>query len=118
MSALWLSKIVYITNVEETPTGIAVQVVDWNTGAREVALHFKDLGQLLTLNAEGARNLAFLLMECADFIEPPFSDEPPPASQNVEENSEESLSIFGPYDEEVLQNEEDEDEDEEDDTDE
>lgn len=89
----------------ETPTGIEVQVVDWNTGAREVAIHFKDLGQLLTLNAEGARALAFLLMECADFIEPPFSGGEP-------SQEDESVSIFGPYDDSVLQDDEDDEEDE------
>jgi hypothetical protein len=75
-------------------TGIEVQVIDWKEGPREVAIHFKDLGQLLTLNADGARNLAFLLMECADFIEPPFT---PDAS---DESESDSISFFGPYDEE------------------
>ena len=91
--------------MEETPTGIEVQVVDWNTGAREVAIHFKDLGQLLTLNADGARNLAFLLMECADFIEPPFDGQP--AKIPSQEDSE-SISIFGPYSDEMLQDGSDE----------
>ena len=86
----------------ESQTGIEVQVVDWNNGAREVAIHFKDLGQMLTLNAEGARSLAFLLMECADFIEPPFnSDSPTP----VEAAPEEEDSFFGSYGEDELEDE-------------
>jgi len=82
--------------VAESQTGIEVQVVDWNNGAREVAVHFKDLGQMLTLNAEGARSLAFLLMECADFIEPPFTDSPSAPEESQEENE----SFFGEYDDE------------------
>ena len=82
-------------------TGIEVNVVDWDGSGQEVAIHFKDLGQLLTLNAEGARSLAFLLMECADFIEPPFKTDP--------ESAESSESFFGPYTEPI----EDEDADDE-----
>ena len=63
-------------------TGIEVNVVDWDGSGQEVAIHFKDLGQLLTLNAEGARSLAFLLMECADFIEPPFKDSEPASDES------------------------------------
>lgn len=87
----------------ETPTGIEVQVVDWNTGAREVAIHFRDLGQLVTLNAEGARSLAFLLMECADFIKPPFDGE-------SGEESSESEEFFGPYSDDMLQDDDEEEE--------
>ena len=104
--ALYCVQQITLHSFVETPTGIEVQVVDWNTGAREVAIHFKDLGQLLTLNAEGARALAFLLMECADFIEPPFSGGEPSHEEN------ESVSIFGPYDDSVLQDDEDDEEDE------
>lgn len=50
---------------------------------------------MLTLSADGARSLAFLLMECSDFIEPPFKNDPDP-----EESEDESVSFFGPYDEE------------------
>jgi hypothetical protein len=84
--------------VAESQTGIEVNVVDWNNGAREVAVHFKDLGQMLTLNAEGARSLAFCLMECADFIEPPFTDKPP--APVVEAPAEDEDSFFGEYDDE------------------
>ena len=106
LSSSWELKLIH--SCVENPTGIEVQVVDWNTGAREVAIHFKDLGQLLTINAEGARSLAFLLMECADFIEPPFTDGAPP-------ENDESVAIFGPYDDECLQEDSEEfDEDEED----
>jgi hypothetical protein len=94
----------------ESETGIEVQVVDWNTGAREVAIHFKDLGQLLTLDAEGARSLAFLLMECADFIEPPFDSERPTPSEPESFDSESEDSFFGPYDDEEDDDYEDDDE--------
>ena len=88
----------------ESQTGIEVNVVDWNNGAREVAVHFKDLGQMLTLNAEGARSLAFCLMECADFIEPPFTDKPPaPVEAPTEEDDD---SFFGEYDDEEGEEEE------------
>jgi hypothetical protein len=102
----------------DSQTGIEVQVVDWNNGAREVAIHFKDFGQLLTLNANGARNLAFMLMECADFIEPPFNSKSDSTSVETDESAD-SVSIFGPYDDDVLDSEEEpedhEDVDEEDD---
>lgn len=56
-------------------TGVTVQVIDWKNGdAPEVAIEFKDLDQMLTINAASARELAFLLLKCADFIEPPFQD--------------------------------------------
>ena len=79
----------------ESQTGIEVNVVDWNNGKREVCVHFKDLGQLVSLNAEGARAMAFCLMECADFIEPPFTDAPAPV-----EEPEDDESFFGEYDDE------------------
>ena len=95
----WLeSYIVYV----ESNTGIEVSVVDWNNGSREVAIHFKDFGQMLTLNAEGARNMAFLLMECADFIEPPFVESAPPTTDESE-----FPSIFGSYNEDVNKDEDD-----------
>jgi hypothetical protein len=77
----------YIVIVEK-PTGIEVNVVDCNN-ARAVAIHFKDLGQMLIINAESARILSFCLMECADFIEPPFTESP---------KAEENDSFFGEYD--------------------
>lgn len=73
-------------------TGIEINVVDWNNGKREVCVHFKALGQMVSLNAEGARAMAFCLTECADFIEPPFAD-----AQSEEEDEE---SFFGDYDSE------------------
>lgn len=84
-------------------TGIEVNVIDWNNGSREVAIHFKDLNQMVTLNAESARNLSFVLMECADFLEPPFTEE----AANPE-----SVSLFGPYEPESDENSGESDEDE------
>lgn len=56
-------------------TGVEVQVVNWHNGEpQEVAIHFIDLNKMLTFSAEGARHFAFCLMQCADFIEPPFQD--------------------------------------------
>lgn len=81
------------------PTGLEVNVVQWQDGRREVAINFKDFNQLITLDAEGAKHLAFMLMECADFLQPPFS-----------EDTEESIAIFGSY-----EPEEDEDGEEEED---
>jgi hypothetical protein len=91
----------------DSKTGIEVQVIDWKNGPREVAVHFKDLGQLLTLNADGARNLAFLLMECADFIEPPFNNTDEPAFEEST-SEDESVSFFGPYEDEEKNNEDEE----------
>lgn len=84
--------------MSEQKSGIEVQVIDWGDGRREVAIHFMDFNQMLTLDPEGARNFAFRLMECADFLEPPFGEAP----------NEESERFFGPYEEEEP-DEEDED---------
>ena len=65
----------YIDYVTKKNTGIEVQVVNWHNGEpQEVAIHFIDLDKMLTLTPEAARNFAFCLMQCADFIEPPFQD--------------------------------------------
>lgn len=70
-------------------TGIEVNVIQWNNGTpREVAITFHDLDQMVTIKPDDARTLAFLLMECADHIQPPF------------EESQESKDIFGPYEDE------------------
>ena len=73
---------------QEHKSGIEIKVIDWANGdGQEIAVHFLDLNQMITLSPEGARNFAFRLMECADFVEPPFTDSNP-----------ESEEIFGPYD--------------------
>lgn len=59
----------------QKPTGIEVNVIDWNDGNRQVAVNFLDFNQMITFTAEGARNFAFRLMECADFLEPPFGED-------------------------------------------
>jgi hypothetical protein len=93
----------YIVDVD-SKTGVEVSVIDWKNGEPyQVAVHFKDLGQMLTLSADGARSLAFLLMECADFVEPPFTGNEDPTS---EESEDESISFFGPYDEDISDGEE------------
>jgi hypothetical protein len=76
--------------VAQHKSGIEIKVIDWADGnEREIAVHFLDLNQMITLSPEGARNFAFRLMECADFVEPPFTDSNP-----------ESEEMFGSYDEE------------------
>jgi len=79
-------------------TGLEIKIIEWPDQSRHVAVHFLVIDQMVTMNAESAKHLAFLLMQCADFIDPPFSDANP-----------ESESIFGPYE---PQNEEDDGEDE------
>lgn len=91
---------------------VEINVVDWKNGVREVSLHFPDFDQMLTISPEGARYMAFRLMECADFIEPPFggsiSSNPEPLNLNPAEES-----FFGPYPEdETFENEGDDDEEE------
>ena len=99
-----------IRSMAEKPTGIEVQVVSWNDGSRDVAIYFCDFNQMLTLNPDGARRMAFLLMECADFLEPPFGD--PPAEGEINPNDEsESVALFGPYDEAEEDEEDPEEED-------
>ena len=90
----------------DKPTGIEVQVIDWKNGSREVAIYFRDFNQMLTLNPEGARRMAFILMECADYLEPPFAE---PGEINPNDDSE-SVSLFGPYEAEDDDDEEDDDE--------
>ena len=54
-------------------TGIEVKVVDWKNGTSpEVAIFFIERDEMFTVSADGARHLAFMLMECADYIVPPF----------------------------------------------
>jgi hypothetical protein len=84
-------------------TGVQVKVIQWTDGREEIALHIYDLDQMVTFSAESARHLAFLLMECADHIEPPFVEPSP-------EENDESIALFGPYESEDSQ-EEDEDDD-------
>lgn len=97
-----------------TSTGIEVKVIDWKNGKREIAVHLVNHDIMLTLDTSVARDFAFMLMECADFIQPPFGDppqiqEPTPDDSVDDEDNSESEMLFGPYDED----EEDEDEDEE-----
>lgn len=94
--------------MSEQKSGIEVQVIDWGDGRREVAIHFMDFNQMLTLNPEGARTFAFKLMECADFLEPPFGE---PEQKLLEDPNEcsESERFFGPYDDDDDYEEEDED---------
>jgi hypothetical protein len=58
---------------------------------------------MVTFNADAARNLAFMLMECADFLQPPFDSQP-----ESDESNEESESLFGPYESEDPDDEEEE----------
>ena len=55
-----------------------------------------------------------MLMECADFIEPPFNAEESASSseQDGDDENPESVSIFGPYDDDVLEDGDEEEEDE------
>jgi hypothetical protein len=77
---------------EPTPSkGIAVNVIQTSSGRQAVAISMPDFDQMLVLTPESSRDLAFLLVRCADYINPPFAEEPP---------SPESLAIFGPYEEE------------------
>jgi hypothetical protein len=95
----------------EIPTGIEVQVISWNDGSRDVAIYFRDFNQMLTLNPDGARRMAFLLMECADFLEPPFAE--PLAEGEIDPNDEsESVALFGPYDNEADEDDEEDPEEE------
>ena len=79
-------------------------VVEGTDGTRDVAICFLDFDQMITFSAEHSRELAFLLMECADFIDPPFADKP----------NEESMAIFGPYEDDESDDCEDDDEGEDD----
>ena len=67
-------------------SGVEINVVDWDDGeGQEVAIQLKDLNQLMTISADGARQMAFMLMECADFIDPPFGE----GSENTDDQDEE-----------------------------
>ena len=80
-------------------TGLEIKVIERVDKSRFVAIHFLAIDQTVVMDADSTKHLAFLLMQCADYIDPPFSDANP-----------ESESIFGPYD---LRTEEDEDEEDE-----
>jgi hypothetical protein len=62
--------------MESHKESISVSVVNWNdeTG-QAVSVFLRDLDIAFALTPEGARHLAFLLMECADYMEPPFQDQ-------------------------------------------
>jgi hypothetical protein len=91
---------------DEKPTsGIEVSVIDYQ-GRRSIACTLYDLNQMVLLTPQAAKEMAFLLVKCADFVEPPFDEGP----------SEDSLAIFGPY-EDDLDDEEDEDDEDDDDED-
>jgi hypothetical protein len=89
--------------VQEQKSGIEVNVVDWGDGRRNVAVYLVDLNQMVVMDATSARTFAFSLMECADFLEPPFSE---PGDINPNDNSESEL-FFGPH--HPVDTEEDED---------
>lgn len=57
-------------------TDIEIHVIKYHNGSpQQVALYFKSLDQLITVDPDSARSLAFCLMECADFIQPPFLED-------------------------------------------
>jgi hypothetical protein len=56
-------------------TGISIKVLDWKDGHKDIALYFEDFDQMVTLSPTNAKEMAFLLVQCADFIEPPFGDD-------------------------------------------
>lgn len=88
--------------MNEIRTGININVVEETDGTRNVAIHFHDLQRMVVITPESARQIAFLLMECADFVNPPF-----------EADSEESRAVFGPYEPtDDTDSDEDEDDDE------
>jgi hypothetical protein len=72
---------------------IQINVIDWGKGNRNVAVYFVDLNQMVTMEAESARTFAFALMECADYLEPPFAE--PGGVIDPNDNSESEL-FFGP----------------------
>jgi hypothetical protein len=54
---------------------IEINVVDWKNGSgQEVSILFRDINHMITISSESAKTLAFMLMECADFIDPPFKN--------------------------------------------
>jgi len=86
---------------------VEINVIDWKNGEpREVSISFPDLNQMLTISAEGARSMAFMLMQCADYIDPPFGEQVSALPPGDDDNEE---SFFGPY---PSENEEDDEEDE------
>lgn len=89
-------------NTNNPNSGIEVKAIQWTDGTEEVVIHILDLDKMVTLTPEGARSLAFLLMETADYIEPPFGD------PTVEEENFESLACFGPYETEFVEEDADE----------
>lgn len=96
----------------ESQTGIEVTVIEWKNGEREIAIHLKDLEKLVTISAASARDLSFLLMECADFINPPFGASTVSPVIESDTDSSESISFFGPYEEDDESEDYDEYEDE------
>ena len=75
---------------------IEINVIDWKNGQRHVAIFIPELDQMVAITAESARTMAFHLMECADFIEPPFKDTPLLAGVSHELSGDEEESFFGP----------------------
>ena len=99
---------------------VEINVIDWKNGTRDVALFFPDFDQMLAIPAEGARYMAFRLMECADFIDPPFGEPSVPPQATIIASEEPEDSIFGPEseDDEPEEDNDDYDDDESDEDDE
>jgi hypothetical protein len=90
----------------EQRKAVEITVVEWPNGEREVAIFLPELDQMISLSAEGARMMAFRLMECSDYLVPPFAEVNDAAALPALENSQvpdPEESFFGPYEEEPLQ---------------
>ncbi len=104
-------------NSNEGSSGVQVNVLEWKDGTREVGVYLKAFDQMISVDANGARNLAFLLMECADFIEPPFETRATQTEEGIPDDDSESVAFFGPYEDKLQEVEtEDDEEDEEEDS--
>ncbi len=89
--------------------GIEVNVIDWKSGrGMEVAVVFTEDGNMVTISPENARTLAFMLMQCADFISPPFGQPAPVLSYSSDETE---PQIKYEYDDDDLYYESDYDDD-------
>ena len=88
---------------------VEINAVELTNGEREVAIFIPGIDSMILLSPNAARMMAFRLVECADFIQPPFDENQPAALPPGDTPEDESESLFGPY-EETEPDDEEEDE--------
>jgi hypothetical protein len=59
--------------MESVSKGLNIRVVE-HDGKQAIAMFLYDIEQMILLSPESAKMIAFHLVNCADFVEPPFQN--------------------------------------------